>query len=235
MDRRGQPGRRCAERSVRSLRHARAVGARPVPAGHPAGVEPRPVGAAEPCRPAGRDARCAHRRGAPAVQLAARLRPQLRRRAGQGAGPAPRPGVRDREHVPGQDGRPLVRPVHAGLGPDRDRLRRVHPRPVALRGVADRRAGHGRQDGRRSAARAPGRRHRRGPGRAPGARPRQSAVRRAAALTLGAGLHRRGRPRGLHRKATSRPAREADLRESLDFARRHLAPADSATPAVTRA
>ena len=37
------------------------------------------------------------------------------------------------------------------------------------------------------------------------------------------------------RRATSRAAREADLRESLAFARRHLAPAQSATPAITRA
>jgi sugar phosphate isomerase/epimerase len=36
------------------------------------------------------------------------------------------------------------------------------------------------------------------------------------------------------RKAASRAAREADLRESLDFARRHLAPAERATPAITR-
>jgi sugar phosphate isomerase/epimerase len=37
------------------------------------------------------------------------------------------------------------------------------------------------------------------------------------------------------RKAASRAAREADLRESLAFARRHLAPAESAAPAITRA
>jgi sugar phosphate isomerase/epimerase len=37
------------------------------------------------------------------------------------------------------------------------------------------------------------------------------------------------------RRAVSRAAREADLRESLEFARRHLAPAQSATPAITRA
>ncbi|GID96784.1 sugar phosphate isomerase/epimerase family protein [Amorphoplanes digitatis] len=36
------------------------------------------------------------------------------------------------------------------------------------------------------------------------------------------------------RKVTSRAVREADLRESLAFARHHLAPAASATPAVTR-
>ncbi|AGZ46302.1 hypothetical protein AFR_40240 [Actinoplanes friuliensis DSM 7358] len=36
------------------------------------------------------------------------------------------------------------------------------------------------------------------------------------------------------RKVTSREVREADLRESLAFARQHLAPAASATPAVTR-
>jgi sugar phosphate isomerase/epimerase len=36
------------------------------------------------------------------------------------------------------------------------------------------------------------------------------------------------------RRAASRAAREADLRESLEFARRHLAPAQSAAPAVTR-
>jgi sugar phosphate isomerase/epimerase len=37
------------------------------------------------------------------------------------------------------------------------------------------------------------------------------------------------------RKAPSRAAREADLRESLAFARRHLAPAQSAAPATTSA
>jgi sugar phosphate isomerase/epimerase len=37
------------------------------------------------------------------------------------------------------------------------------------------------------------------------------------------------------RKAASRAVREADLRESLEFARRHLAPAESAHPAVTKA
>ena len=37
------------------------------------------------------------------------------------------------------------------------------------------------------------------------------------------------------RRAASRAAREADLRESLEFARRHLAPASSTAPAVTRA
>ncbi|MBG0566917.1 sugar phosphate isomerase/epimerase family protein [Actinoplanes aureus] len=37
------------------------------------------------------------------------------------------------------------------------------------------------------------------------------------------------------RKAPSRPAREADLRESLEFARKHLTPAASATPATTQA
>jgi len=37
------------------------------------------------------------------------------------------------------------------------------------------------------------------------------------------------------RKVTSRAVREADLRESLAFARHHLAPAASATPATTRA
>ncbi|MDY7084816.1 MAG: sugar phosphate isomerase/epimerase [Actinomycetota bacterium] len=37
------------------------------------------------------------------------------------------------------------------------------------------------------------------------------------------------------RKAASRAVREADLRESLEFARKHLAPAESATPAITRA
>jgi sugar phosphate isomerase/epimerase len=37
------------------------------------------------------------------------------------------------------------------------------------------------------------------------------------------------------RKAASRPAREADLREALEFARRHLAPSTSTTPAITRA
>jgi hypothetical protein len=33
------------------------------------------------------------------------------------------------------------------------------------------------------------------------------------------------------RRAASRAAREADLRESLAFARRHLAPAPATTPA----
>ncbi|WP_213008246.1 sugar phosphate isomerase/epimerase family protein [Paractinoplanes toevensis] len=37
------------------------------------------------------------------------------------------------------------------------------------------------------------------------------------------------------RKAASRPAREKDLRDSLEFARRHLAPASSSAPAITRA
>ncbi|MET3428545.1 sugar phosphate isomerase/epimerase [Actinoplanes tereljensis] len=37
------------------------------------------------------------------------------------------------------------------------------------------------------------------------------------------------------RKAASRPAREKDLRDSLEFARRHLAPATNNAPAITRA
>jgi sugar phosphate isomerase/epimerase len=37
------------------------------------------------------------------------------------------------------------------------------------------------------------------------------------------------------RKVKSRDARVQDLRESLEFARRHLAPAESSTPAVTNA
>nr|WP_296065236.1 sugar phosphate isomerase/epimerase [uncultured Actinoplanes sp.] len=37
------------------------------------------------------------------------------------------------------------------------------------------------------------------------------------------------------RRAVSRAAREADLRESLEFARRHLAPAERSTPAITPA
>ena len=70
---------------VRALRRAGAVGARALPAGHPAGVEPGPVGAAAPRRRARRDAGRADRRGAPAVHLAARLRPQLRRPAWPGS------------------------------------------------------------------------------------------------------------------------------------------------------
>ncbi|WP_436526072.1 sugar phosphate isomerase/epimerase family protein [Actinoplanes sp. HUAS TT8] len=37
------------------------------------------------------------------------------------------------------------------------------------------------------------------------------------------------------RKAASRAVREADLRESLEFARHHLAPADSSRPAISKA
>ena len=37
------------------------------------------------------------------------------------------------------------------------------------------------------------------------------------------------------RRSPSRAAREADLRESLEFARRHLTPAQSTTPAITHA
>ena len=206
---------------VRPLRRAGAVGARALPAGHPAGVEPRPVGAAAPRRRARRDAGRADRGGAPAVHLAARLRPQLRRRPGAGS-QARHPDIAfavENMYPVRMAGREFV-PYAPGWDPTETGFDAYTLDLSHCAAVAQRRARHGRRDGRRAGPRAPGRRHRRGPRRAPGARPRQPAVRASCWRRWPAA----GSPGSVAvevatRKAASRAVREADLAESLAFAR----------------
>ena len=110
----------------RPVRRPGARDPRAVPAAHPAGVVHGPVDQAA-ARPGGRRAgRRPDRRRAPAVPLAARLRPRLRR------GPAPdaerdRRDVRGGEHVPVAGQEPRDRGLPARLGPARARTTRRPP------------------------------------------------------------------------------------------------------------
>ena len=197
------------------------VGARALPAGDPAGVELRPVGAAAPRRGARRDARGARpwsctRRSPGSATTPGSFAPGLERIARHHSDLS----VRDREHVPGADGRPRVRALPAGLGSDRDRLRRVHAGPVALRGLAHRRARHGRHDGRRASstctsATAPARGATStwcpGRGNQPCGELLESLAGRGFRGSVAVEVTTRG--------AKSRAVREADLQAALEFAR----------------
>ena len=211
-----------------ALRRAGALGARALPAGHPAGVEPGPVGAAAPGRRAGRDAGRADRRGAPAVHLAARLRPDLRRRAGRAvAAEFPDVRVRGGEHVSrcGWPAGSSSRTRRAGTRP-RPGYRRVHAGPVALRGARTATRWRWPTDGRRrwrhvhlGDGTGEGRDEHLVPG------PRHPALRRAAVVAGRPGLHRLGGGRGGAPAGREEPRRCArpTCAESLAFARQHLA------------
>ena len=135
LDRRGQPGRRGAARAGRSTTACRCCSVHA-----PCLLVTQRVWSPDPWERLRRSASWprrwrADRGGAPAVHLAAGLRPRLRRRAGAARRDAV-PGVRfavENMYPVRMAGR-RVRAVRAGLGPDRGRLRRLHAGPVALRG-----------------------------------------------------------------------------------------------------
>ena len=152
----------------------------PVPADHPAGLGHRPLGQAETQRRDGARARRRRGRRAPAVPLAARLRPRLRRGHRRAGGAAPASRSRSRTCTPGGPRRPRDAGLRPALGPGRARLRQHHARRLPRRDRA------GRLPGAGPALRRPlrhvhltdgiGQRQ----GRAPDPRARQPAGRRAA-------------------------------------------------------
>ena len=115
---------------------------------------------------------------APAVPLAARVRPRVREGPGRD-GRGNRRHLRGREHVPAAGRRQRGGALRPALGPDGARRPAHHAGPLAHRGLGFRRPGHGGRARRPAGSRAPGRRHREsrraGAGRAPGARPRRAS------------------------------------------------------------
>ena len=175
------------------------VRARAQPAAHPAGVGPGAVGEAAPGQGTGRAGRRPGGRPAPAVPLAARVRPRVRERPGRDGGGNRRP-LRGGEHVPAAGRRQRGGALRPALGPDRARRAEHHPGPLPHRRLGLRRPDHGDRARQPPGPRAPGRRHRLagrpGARRAPGARPRRPALRRAAQPAPARRVPRRGGRRG---------------------------------------
>ena len=125
-----RPGGRRHRRGGEAARLPRRPGAGDplaLPADHPAGLGHRSVGQAGAVGRGRPPARRRRRRGAPAVPLAARVRPGLRRRRPP-AHRADRHLLLRGEHVPLAHPGGRAQGLHARLGPDRARLRRPDPR-----------------------------------------------------------------------------------------------------------
>ena len=219
--RRAQPADRRGQAALRPPRAPGLRDPRAVPAVHPAGLGHRPVGQARALRRDGARRRRRRGRRAPAVPLAE----GVRRAASSTASPRSRsrPGwpSRSRTCIPGGPRRAEAsRCTCPGWDPSDENYAQRHHRPLARRDRAVVAGGDGEAARRPAAPRAPDRRL--------AARPRTSTWCRAAAPWTPPGFLRApGAPAASAATSCSRstPARrrpeerEADLRESLEFAR----------------
>ena len=195
----------------------------PVPADHPAGLGHRPLGQARDQRRDGARGGRRRRGRAPAVPLAARLRPRVRR-GHRAAGGADRHRLRGGEHVPLAGLAPRDAGLRPALGPGRVRLRQHHARRLARRHRPGGLPGAGQADGRRRCATCTS-------PTAPAA-PRTSTSSPVAATSRSPSCSSTSPPRGFAghvvlevntRRSGSRSARESDLMEGLAFTRLHFA------------
>ena len=192
----------------------------PVPAHQPAGVGHRAWAKLGRGPGSRRAARRGDRRRAPAVPVAARLLPGVRQGIEKMADETAVRFAVENMYPWRAGGRGFA--AYPRAGTPRRRLPAHDARPVAHRRVRVGRAHDGTRPGGPAGARPPRRRRGCGARRAPRARAGFAALRRAAARPGAAGFGGQVVVEISTRKVTTRDQREADLSESLAFAREHL-------------